>query len=195
MRATVMLVLVLLLQGCALFSKGDASTRRFYSADLPPLPESPGVTHGSIELRLGRVAAKRTMSERIMYRASEHEVGYYDDRLWTERPEAYLRRALTRVLFEEQGLKAIVGGPSQTLDVELLMFEEVKAPAHVARVRMAFTLADERVVSLQQTITVERPITATTPEDEGPALAQAMGFALRDSMTELSRRLIDALSR
>lgn len=184
-------VLLVSLQGCALFSKGDVSVRRFYSADLPPLPAGQETArHPEVELRLGRVSANRTIAERIMYRASEHEVGFYDDRVWTERPEAYVRRALSRVLFEEQGIKAIVGGPSQTLDVELLMFEEVKTPVHLARVRLAFTLADERTVSLQQTMTIDQPIANTSPEEEGPALAKAMGVALRESMNELTKRIL-----
>src|SRR4051812_5919368 len=90
--------------GCALLSKSDVPTRRYFSPELLA-PATRGVARSNAELKLGRVTASPSISERIMFRESIHEVGYYDDRLWTERPEAYLHRALTRVLFEEQGLR------------------------------------------------------------------------------------------
>jgi len=195
MRRILVLMTVLALPACALFSKGEVVTRRYFSPDLPAsLSQAP--RRADLEVRLGRVSSNRIISERIMWRDSEHEVGFYDDRVWTERPEAYLRRGLTRVLFEELGLRSIVGGPGRTLDVELLKFEEVKAPAHVARVRIAFSLSDERTVSLQQTLLFDRPIPPVgSAEQEGPAVAAAMGEALRDAITELSSQVIAEISR
>lgn len=178
------LVLALACSGCALFSKGTVPQRRYFSPDLP----SAGVTavpHANAELRLGRITAGAAIAERIMYRASEHEVGFYDDRIWTEKPEAYLRRALSRVLFEEQGLRSVMRGAAATLDVELVSFEEVCAPLHVGRVKVAYALSDERVVSLQETLAIERPISDETPE----ATAQAMGEALRDAVDLIAGRV------
>ncbi len=195
-RAFFVTLLVLSLQSCALFSKGEVTTRRYFSPDLPAAQNANLERRTDLQLRLARVSANRTLSERIMYRDSEHEVGFYDDLVWTERPEAYLARGLTRVLFEERGLRSIVGGPGPTLDVELVRFEEVKAPAHVARVRITFTLSDERLVSVQKTLNLERPIAATTAKEAlGPALAEAMGEALRDAISELSSVVMAELAK
>ena len=130
-----------------------------------------------------------------MFRESEYEVGFYDDRLWTEKPEAYLRRGLTRVLFEEQGLRSLVRGAGPTLDVELVSFEEVKAPKHVGRVTVAVTLSDERVVSLQQTLSVERPSPEGKAQAEASAVAQALGEALRDVVYEISEHVVADLAQ
>lgn len=176
-------VLCLACSGCALFSKGSVPQRRYFSPDLP----SAGVVGvpRATELRLGRITAGAAIAERIMYRASAHEVGFYDDRIWTEKPEAYLRRALSRVLFEEQGLRSVMRGAAATLDVELISFEEVRAPQHVGRVKVAYALSDERVVSLQETLQIDRPIADETPE----ATAQAMGEALRDAVDQVAGRV------
>ncbi len=184
MKALILFLLALALEGCALFSKGDVPMRRYFSPDLQSV-RTAAVRRANGELRLGRVTAGAAIAERIMFRATEHEVGFYDDRLWTEKPEAYLRRALSRVLFEEQGLQSVMRGAGPTLDVELLRFEEVLTPLHVGRVKVAFALSDERVVSLQQTLSFDRAIGNSSPE----ALAQAMGEALREAVNEISGRV------
>lgn len=183
------------LNGCALLSKGEVPMRRYFSPALPTSSSPAGLPRSTAELRLGRVTAGVYIAERIMFRESAHEVGFYDDRLWTEKPEAYLRRGLSRVLFEEQGLRSVVRGAGPTLDVELLNFEEVKAPAHLARVKVAFALSDERVVLLQQTLSVERPIAASSPETEASAVAQAMGEALSQAVYEISGRVVADLAK
>lgn len=190
----VLLSVTLALNGCALLSKSEVPMRRYFSPDLPSSGQAAN-TRSNAELRLGRVTAGAFIGERIMFRESAHEVGFYDDRLWTEKPEAYLKRALTRVLFEEQGLHSVMRGAGPTLDVELIRFEEVKGPKHVALVKIAFALSDERVVSLQQTLSVERPIVATDKDSEASAVAQAMGEALRDAVSEVSGRVVADLAK
>ena len=192
-RSPWLLIGVVSLSSCALFSKGEVATRRYYSPDLPVVAASSIDRKPGLQLRLGRVTANRTISERIVYRDSEHEVTIYDDRIWTERPEAYLTRGLNRVLFEERGLQRVVGGPGQTLEVELLRFEEIRVPAHAARVRLSFSLSDERLVSLQKTVDVELPIAQSTVEMQGTMLAEAMGQALREAVTGLSNQVIAQL--
>jgi len=194
-RVVAVALVVLGANACALFSKGDVPMRRYFSPELSAASPAPGVAHSNLELRLGRVTAGPFLGERIMFRESEHEVGFYDDRLWTEKPEAYLKRGLTRVLFEEQGLVRVMRGAAPTLDVELISFEEVKAPARVARVKVAFSVGDERIVSVQQTLSVERPIAAAAKGAEAGAVAQAMGEALRDAVYEVSGRVASDLAK
>lgn len=193
-RLVVLACLAFGLGGCALFSKGEVKTRRYFSPDLPAATLVDAPAGSALELRLGRVTASAYIAERIMFRESDHEVGFYDDRLWTEKPEAYLRRALSRVLFEEQGLRRVVRGAAPTLEVELISFEEVMAPVHLGRVKLAFSLSDERIVSIQQTLSVERPIAASTPVAEPSAVAQAMGEALREAVYGISGRVVSDLA-
>ncbi len=188
-------LLFFVLPGCALFSKGDVPMRRYFNPDLPAIVTKTDANGTNAELRLGRITSGVSIGERIMYRQSDHEVGFYDDRWWTEKPEQYLRRSLQRVLFEEQGLRSVQRGAGPTLDVELINFEEVKTPTHVSRVKVSFALSDERVVSLQQTLVVEKPIAEGKAVDEGAAVAQAMGEALREAVYEVSNRVVTDLSK
>ena len=96
------------------------------------------------------------------------------------------------MLFEEQGLRSVLRGPAPVLDVELLEFEEVLAPAHVGRVKLNWSLSDERVVSAQQTLTFERPI--ATSSTEGEAVAQAISGALSDAVDALAAQVRTALT-
>ena len=194
-KLTLLSAVVLVLHACAFFSKGEVTTRRYYSPDLPPSSAPGPVLRSSAELRLGRITAGASIAERMMFRESTHEVGFYDDRIWTEKPDSYLRRGLTRVLFEELGLRSVMSGSAPNLDVELIRFEEVLAPTHVARVKIAFSLSDDRVVALQQTLTVERAIELGSDDREGAAVAAAMGEALREAITDLSGRVVSELAR
>jgi cholesterol transport system auxiliary component len=194
-RAIVAALYCALLGGCALLSKGEVSQRRYFSPEPDaPAPVTPPAAPLALELRLGRVLATSSLDERMMVRTSRQEVGFQDDRLWTERPETYLRRALARVLFEERGLRSVVRGAGPTLDVELIGFEEVTGPGHVGRVTLALTLSDERVASLQQTVSIERPVVVQPGEDDAVAVARALGEALRASVSEVATRVLTQLS-
>ncbi|MEO7328863.1 MAG: hypothetical protein ABI193_09815, partial [Minicystis sp.] len=81
------------------------------------------------------------LDERLVYRDSVYELGYYQERRWTEEPSHYLARRLGRVLFEERGIRQVVGGSAPTLEVELTSFEEIRAPKRVARVRVVARLS------------------------------------------------------
>lgn len=184
------------LQGCALFSKADVPMRRYFSPALKATrAAAAGPTGEGRALRLGRVTSGDSIGERIMFRASEHEVGFYDDWSWTEKPQEQLRRGLARVLFEEHGLRSVLGGAGPMLEVELLRFEEVRGPAHLGSVELTFTLSDERQVSLQQTVRVERSIPTVGRHDEASAVAEAMGQALRDAIDEVSARVLAQLAK
>jgi ABC-type uncharacterized transport system auxiliary subunit len=173
--------------GCALLSKGEVAVPRYFSPDLPaPATSTPG-PRSAAELRLGRVTAGTHLGERLVYRTSDVELGFYDDRLWTEKPASYLRRALSRVFFEERGLQSSLSGNGATLEVELVSFEEVLKPKHVARVELSFSLRDDQSVRMQESLTVEKPI--ASGEKKADAAAKAMSEALNQSVAELATRV------
>ncbi len=186
---------LVLSSNCALFSKGEVSFPRYFTPDLPKGATKVGSKRSGVELRLGRVSAGSYIGEKIVYRESDYEVGFYDFRLWTEKPEVYLRRALTRVLFEEEGLMSIVSGAAPTLDVELVSFEEVRAPQHVALVRIAFSVHDDRSVSLQQTMAIERAIPTPEKGREADAVAEALGDALRQAVYDVTGKVLQDLAK
>src|SRR4051812_29381315 len=103
---------------CALTSKSDPIVPRYFSPERPgealragAKPEKP-----LAELRLGRINSAPYLDERLVFRDSDHEFGYYEERRWTETPDEYLKRRLARVLFEERGLRHVVGGFAPTLE-------------------------------------------------------------------------------
>ncbi|MDP3154275.1 MAG: ABC-type transport auxiliary lipoprotein family protein [Archangium sp.] len=189
-----LLSLTFLLSSCALLSKGELGTRRFFSPELvAPAVSTAPLTH--LELRLGRVSAAACGSEAMMYRRSQFEVGFDHERRWTEKPEVYLRRALSQVLFEGSGVQSVMRGAAPVLEVELLEFEEVRAPSHVGRVKVAWSLGDERVVWAQQTVRFERPIASSSGDAEGEAIVSALSGALHEAVEAIGQQVSAELSR
>jgi ABC-type uncharacterized transport system auxiliary subunit len=178
--------------GCALLTKADPLTPRYFSAEPSRMSGADSVSaravasRGSVpELRLGRVTSASYLRERLVFRSSSYELGFYDDLRWTEKPETYLRRALSRTLFEEGAFRRVVSGAGPTLDVELVELSEMKAPAHVARARAAFVLFDPRSVRTEATVTVEIPIAATKGNEDAAAVAGALSAALSGAVERI----------
>jgi cholesterol transport system auxiliary component len=176
--------------GCALASKGEAlsirwftpesTTPRITSASEPETEHARGEAIGAIEL--GRVTSGAHLRERIAYRDRAFEVGYYDDKRWTERPEAYVRRELARRLFEERGFRRAVGGQAPILDVEVLSFEEIRGAVHAARIQLRAVLHDDRTALVERTVNVERAIPPGASDIDGLvfAMSQALQAAAED---------------
>lgn len=182
------------LTSCALTQKAQPTVPRFFSPEPAHAPASLPRVEQPVELRLGRVQAAAHIREKIIYRNSPNEFGFYEDLLWTERPENYLRRALTQTLFEEEGVRSIVTGAGSTLDVELVSFEEIRKPQHLAQVRLTLVLRDDRAVRLEQTLTVERPIPTVEKSQLPGAIAAALGDALRSAVVQVSERVLPQLA-
>jgi cholesterol transport system auxiliary component len=186
--------LSLALPACALLGKNPPLTPRYFTPDVeapPPAAVSPPISDR--RLRLGRIQAGAHLRERMAYRTSEQELGYYNERRWTERPESYLRRALSRSLFEVRGVSRAVSGAAPTLDAELIAFEELKGETHRVRVQIVMTLDDATLGSIERTITVERKIEGSDEEDPTPvvqALAQALSAAVEQICDQVVERLL-----
>jgi ABC-type uncharacterized transport system auxiliary subunit len=200
-RGMVVGALSIPLLGCAFFTKSDPVVLRYFT------PEAIGERSGpmdaaratanrqtSLELRLGRVNSASYVKDRIAFRDQSYEVGYYERLRWTEKPEAYLRRALARALFQEQGVHQIISGPGPAMDVDLDAFEELRFPRHAARMQVTWALRDDQSVQFQQTFVVERPLPPGGPS--GPeAIAAAMAQAFDASVARIVAGVMAALSR
>ena len=180
------------LSGCALVSKGEAISPRYFSPTLEA-PATPSATATPLELRLGRVEPAAHLEERIAYRLSATELAYYDERRWTEPPDQFVRRALESELFERRGFRRVVSGAAPTLDVEVLSFEEMRVGAPRARLSLLITLRDDRHALFERTVSVDAPLGAGT--DPGPAFAEAMAAALGDATRRVADQVGSALER
>jgi cholesterol transport system auxiliary component len=187
-----------LLGACALTSKSEPLVPRYFSPDYlagesaaRAVPASTGAP--APQLRLGDVSGGTHLRERILYRDRDNALGYYEERRWTERPEDYLRRALARALFEERGMQRVVSGGAPTLEVELIGFEEIRAPQRRVRVQAVVVLHDERIVWMEETVTVERPVRSAAPGDVGPVV-RALSEALRESVTYIADRVASSVA-
>jgi len=178
--------------GCALLSKSAPIKPRYFSperpGDVPQAATRP--LEPPVELRLGRVGSVANLEEMLVFRDSPREVGYYRLQRWTEAPEEYLKRRLARVLFEERGLREVVGGGGPTLDVQLTAFEEVRGPRRMARVQVIVRLHDDRLVRWEETVTVELPVVVARGGDPADAAVEAIGKALRTAVDQVAARVV-----
>lgn len=186
--------------GCALTSKSDSVILRYFTPERvsvrtpPPAPPAAASSAGpGLQLHLGRVVTVTYLRERIAFRDSDYEIGFYDDLRWTERPDAYVKRAMVRALFEDQPIKQIVSGSGPTLDVEVTAFEELRIPRHAARVEITWRLYDAFSVLAQKTVLVERPIAEPPSTINASAVATAMSEALSLAVKDAVAGVVVAL--
>ena len=189
------LVLLGLLNDCALTSKANALQPRFFSPEaeaaqtsLPPTAAPP------LALRLGQVDAAANVEQRFAYRLEPEELSYYEERRWTEPPERYLRRALERELFQRRGIRRTVSGPGSTLDVELTAFEELHGPPARVRLALSFSLHDDRQSQLERHVLVERPLPASTRGASSREVTAALALALTAAVLDVSDQVTRQLS-
>ena len=186
----------LLAAGCALTSKNEPIVPRYFSPDRPGDaarlgPRPPALLE---ELRLGRVTSASHLDERLVYRDSDYELGYYQERRWTEAPDGYLKRRLSRALFEERGLRRVVGGAAATLEVELIAFDEIRVPKRIARVQVIVRLSGPRLVRWEETLTVDQPLAAASKGDGADAAVEGLGAALREIVERIADRVVRELA-
>lgn len=186
-------LLCLALPGCALTSKAEALSPRYFNPQLAmgarsqPAPQP-------FELRLGQVSSASNLDERMAYRVSSAEVGFYEDRRWTELPEAYLRRALEKELFEERKLTRVMTGAAPVLDVELTAFEEVRQTPAKVRVTLTFSLRDQRRSLLERSLELEQPIRERDGPDAAQRAAHALAATLGQAVQTVGAAVVERLS-
>jgi len=181
--------LALLTTGCALTSKAEVVTPRYFSPDPVAAERSPAAPAG-LELRLGQVSAASHLDERIAYRVGGTEMGFYEDQRWSENPEAYLRRALERDLFEERGLTRIVAGDTPILDVELTAFEELRGQPTKARVAITFSVRDERRSVIERSLELQQPLVQRAGADSAQRLAETLTRTLAEAVREVGDEVV-----
>lgn len=178
---------------CALASKAEPLSPRYFSPAPAAGEGGAGAAQPHLEVRLGQIESAAHLEERIAYRVSDTELGYYEDRRWTEPPDGYVRRQLLHELFEVRGVRRIISGAGTTLDVELVSFEEVRAGKPRARLGLRFSLRDDRRSLLEQALLVEEPLGDVAADDAGRALAEAMAVALTRAVNDVAEQVVRQL--
>ncbi|MGZ3453790.1 MAG: ABC-type transport auxiliary lipoprotein family protein [Polyangiales bacterium] len=180
-------------------NKNDSVVFRYFSPahiSGPTEASAPAPTVGpTLQLRLGRVSSASHIKDKIAFRNSDYEIGFYEQLRWTERPDAYLRRAMSRALFEDEHVQQLVSGPGLTLEIELEAFEELRAPRHAARVEVAWMLRNEQVVVRQKTLVVEKAIESPASDTDASAVATSMADALGEAIHMMVSSVVAELSR
>lgn len=185
----VLLLSLLSLAGCF---GGTPDPPRYFQPELPQRKPRPrDATKKPVLLELAAIRAADHLKDRIVWRKSDVEFGFYDQERWTEPPASYLERSLGRELFERRGMRRAARGAAFALHVQLQAFEEVLLPKHQARVRVAATLLDgERVSILERTLEVVSPI----QEENSEAMVRALGKALDELVTKLAEAIDAAIA-
>jgi cholesterol transport system auxiliary component len=179
------------LYGCALTSKGTPLDVRTFTPEKvelhqATLPATPPVA----KLRMGDLTSSANLRYAIVHRDSPVEVEPYQTLRWTENPEDYVRRSLSRALFQDRPLTEVVGGPAVTLDVEVIAFEEIRrGERHLGRVQLGYHLHDDRAVLASGVVTTERE--AASPAIE--SVVSAIGDAMNDATSQVAQDVVARL--
>ena len=170
MRHLPWLLAALALLGSCVFRSGDPP--RFYEPDSAALHGAVGdrpaaAATAGVPVRLRRVRSAAFFRERIVWRASEVEYGFYEERRWNDLPAHYVERALVTKLRETPGLGLTDDPRAAALYVDVVAFHEVPATQR------------DRTFSARVGIA-----------DGDPAsLARAMGRALDDVVAQVAEGL------
>ncbi len=194
MRALLRVVLpgLLLVGALALSACSSTAAPRFFA----PPHETPTPAHLTTQtLVLAPSASGQHLGDRIMWRRSDVEVGFYEQERWTQPPIRYLDRALSDALFVTKGLRRSERG-SAALAVELLSFEEVLLPAHQVRVELRALLLGIHRRPQPGAALLERRFAAkrAVASEDAEAMARAFGQALDEAVASLTDEVLRALA-
>jgi cholesterol transport system auxiliary component len=187
--------------GCALTSKAEVVDIRYFSPEhvKPRLTGAdgsraalPGAPNTAFDLRLGRVSSGPNLRDRIAFRDTAYELGYYENWRWTERPETFVRRELGRTLFEDHGFHRVFGGAAPTLDVEVIAFDDLRLENHrAARLQLQVMLSSDEGVIWEDTITIDHPVSVAKPNIDD--VVGAMAAALQEASEQVAQGAQSAL--
>ncbi|MCP3920581.1 MAG: hypothetical protein GY711_34070 [bacterium] len=186
-KATGLLAICLLaLPGCLSgLGPGDVQPMRYFNADAI-VPRVQATTAPGQTLRLRRVEAVDHLRERIVWRISDVEYGFYELNRWTEQPVHFLERALSNELYGRRELTRSAAVSMWLLDVQLLAFEEIVRPEHSVRVVLHAHLIDASGESrLLETYEADVPV-----EDDG---IERVAAAMRHALGEAVARTADGV--
>lgn len=185
-------VLALLLVGGCL-GRGDFTPIRYYSVDSLPVNVAPAARSWPVPLGMRPFTAATRYRDRILYRISAVEVGFYQYDRWVEPPEEMVMRVMTTALgasglFRQVVAVDVVQLPAWILSGELIRFDEVRDTGGRRAecwLRVEVHQAHDERLLWADVLRATEPLAAETPE----ALAQAMNRAVQQVAASLIARL------
>lgn len=165
---------------------GPALEPRYFSAAEALAEELGGAAQDDPRVHLVALRPTRAaghLRERMVWRNGAGEVGFREDRRWTEPPVELLRRALELAVVGAPGLAAAPGSADQSLAVTLEAFGELRGDGtRAAEVELVAVLSERggRVL-LRRRFSEVVPV----PSDDAAALARALGQGLGRQLAAL----------
>jgi ABC-type uncharacterized transport system auxiliary subunit len=176
------------LAGCV-FRQSDPP--RYFRPDAAALSSESTPDDGSAKkaIRLRAVRARPFLRERIVWRTPT-EYGMYEQRRWSELPEAYVERALVSALRRQARVDLTNDPRAPRLYANVTAFDEVVDPKHVANVAVDVTLtAADGSLLLDRGFSAEAPIA----DDDPNSLVRAVGAALDDVSAQVAQSVAEKL--
>ena len=188
------LIVVCILGGC--LAPKQSTEVRYYSINPLPLQDYHVARVWPVPLGVQPFTAATRYRDRILYRLSDVEVGFYEYDRWVELPEEMVTRAVMAVLrnsglFRMVTLAPSVRPPAWLLRGEVIHFDEVRTPPvsqAECGLRLELRRADDEQLLWSKVLTASELLAADTTE----ALAQAMSQAVHDVALELVKQLATA---
>jgi ABC-type uncharacterized transport system auxiliary subunit len=170
-----------LLGGC--LGRSDFTPIRYYSIDSLPVTVPRATRSWPVLLGVRPFTAATRYRDRILYRLSEVEIGFYEYDRWVEPPEEMVTRVVASMvrasgLFRQVVAVDNVQLPAWILSGELTRFDEVRESGGSRAecwLRVELRRARDEQLLWSDIIRAAIPLTVETPE----TLAQAMSRAVQ----------------
>ena len=184
-------VVLCLMGGC--LTQSERTRVRYYSLNNIETSVPRAARQWPATLGIRPLTAASRYRDRIFYRLSEVEVGFYPFDRWVEPPEEMVNQLLTELiessgLFEQVVAAEDVQASAWILSGEVTRFDEVRKPeGRFAACWLRLELRQARTEELlwSEMLTAKVALSDNTPE----ALAQAMSKAVYDVAVQLISRL------
>jgi ABC-type uncharacterized transport system auxiliary subunit len=182
-------LLVCVLAACALTSKAKPVEIRYFAPPSLQVAVQPTASSAG-RARLGRITASSYLRARIAHRRSPVELDLADTLRWTEHPDEYVRRSLSRALFVDRGIEQAVTGSALTLTVEVTAFEHVeRGGRHYGCVQLRYEIDDDNSVVTEGVVTVERDARGSDISLVVAAIGDALAAATADVADHFVHRM------
>jgi uncharacterized lipoprotein YmbA len=188
-------VILTLAAGCL---ARNAAEPRFFRPDSTFLREPTDAmtqeatpSRSAVAIRLRAVGAGPFLRERIVWRASAVEYGMYEQWRWREVPASYVERALRSALRRSGDVRFSDDPRVPSLQVEVIAFDDVLAPAHAAVVEVAVSLRDKSgLLLLDRSFSAEAPIVGDDPGTMVRAIGGALDVVATNMAQAISRAVV-----
>jgi ABC-type uncharacterized transport system auxiliary subunit len=182
-----LLVCAVSLGGC--LGRGEITPIRYYGVDSLPatIPQVTPIRQVSLGIRAFTAATR--YRDRILYRTSAVEVGFYPYDRWVEPPEEMVTRVVSHMirasgLFQQVSPADNVQLPAWILSGDVTRFDEVREAAGRRAecwLRVEVRRARDEQLLWSEVLSAVEPLASDTPE----ALAQAMSRAVQRVVSQL----------